>query len=97
MRKVPITHKARLRKWQAPTRRPMSNPKQIRKGASGGEGVLLCLAVFQLWRSHSSRVISFNDSLECTPDLHPRHPRRLVAGAVRRDELSVRTTATRQL
>ena len=86
MRKVPITGKAPLRRWQVQMRRLMSNPKQIRKGASGGEPALLSLGPFRQRRRR--RAISFNGSLECTRDQHLRHhPRRRAAGAEQQDEL----------
>ena len=93
MRKVPITGKAPLRRWQVPTPRLMSNPKQIRKGASGGARALLWLVLFRL-RRHRRRVTSFNGSSERARDRHLcRRPRRLAVGAVQHDELPVRTTA----
>src|SRR6266480_5796662 len=93
MRKVLITGKAPLRRWQVQMPRLMSNPKQIRKGASGGERALLWLVPFRL-RRHRRRAISFNGSLERARDRHLCRPlRRLAAGAVQHDEHPVRTTA----
>src|SRR5438270_4577248 len=93
MRKVPITGKVPLRRWQVQMPRLMSNPKQIRKGASGGERALLWLVPFRL-RRHRRRVTSFNGSLERARDRHLCRPlRRLAAGAEQHDELPVRTAA----
>jgi len=71
----------------------MSNPKPIRKGASGGERALLWLAPFRL-RRHQHRATFSNGSLEDTRDRRLRRRlRRLADGAVQHDELPVRTTA----
>jgi len=73
--------------------RLMSNPKPIRKGASGGERALLWLAPFRL-RRHQRRATFSNVSLEDTLDRRlRRHPRRRpVADAEQQhDELPIRT------
>jgi len=93
MRKVPITGKAPLRRWQVQMPRLTSNPKQIRKGASGGERALLWLVPFRL-RRHRRRVTFSNGSLEDTRDrrLRRRSRRRPVADAEQQhDELPIRT------
>src|SRR5438046_3764918 len=85
MRKVPITGKAPLHRWQVQMRRLMSNPKQIRKEACDGELVLLWLGPFR--RRLRRRAISFNGSLERIRDRHLCHlPRRRAAGAEPHDE-----------
>src|SRR6266403_4551047 len=92
MRKVPITGKAPLRRWQVQMPRLMSNPKQIHKGASGGGRVFLWLALFRL-RRHRRRVTSFNGSLEDTRDRRlRRRPRRPAVDAEQQhDEPPIRT------
>jgi hypothetical protein len=71
----------------------MSNPKQIRKEASGGERALLWLAPFRL-RRHRRRVTSFNGSSERARDrrLRRRPRRRPAADAEQQhDEPPIRT------
>jgi hypothetical protein len=91
MRKVPITGKAPLRRWQVQTHRLMSNRKPILRGACDGEPVLLRLGRFRQRRRR--RATFFNGSLEYTRDrrLRRRPPRR-AAGVEHHDELSARTT-----
>jgi hypothetical protein len=70
----------------------MSNLKQIRKEAFGGEGVLPWLGPFRLRRQR--RATFSNDSLEHARDrrLRRRPPRRPAAGAEQQhDELPIRT------
>jgi len=89
MRKVPITGKAPLRRWQVQTHRLMSNRKPILRGACDGEPVLLRLGRF---RQRPPRpATSFNGSLECIRSLRLR-PHRPAAGAEQQDEFPVRTT-----
>ena len=89
MRKVPITGKAPLPRWQVPTRRLMSNPKQIRKERCDDEPALLWLA--PCLRRPLRPATSFNGSLECIRSLRLR-PHRPAAGAEQQDEFPVRTT-----
>ena len=92
MRKVPITRKALLCRWQVPTPRLMSNPKQIRKERCDGEPALLWLA--PCLRRPPRLATSFNGSLECIRSRRlRRRPRRPAAGAEQHDEPPVRTTA----
>ncbi len=91
MRKVPITGKAPLRRWQVQTHRLMSNRKPILRGACDGEPVLLRLGPFRQRRRR--RATFFNGSLEYTRDRRlRRRPPRQAAGAEQQDEFSVRTT-----
>ena len=86
MRKVPITGKAPLRRWQVQTHRLMSNRKPILRGACDGEPVLLRLGRFRQRRRR--RATFFNGSLEYTRDRRlRRRPRRRAAGAEQQDEL----------
>ena len=99
MRKVPITGKAPLHRWQVQMRRLMSNPKQIRKEACDGGRVLLWLAPFPL-RRHRRRVTSFNGSSERARDRRlRRRPRRRPAAGVEQqhDELPIRTITARRI
>src|SRR6266404_877521 len=89
MRKVPITGKAPLPRWQVPTRRLMSNPKQIRKERCDDEPALLWLA--PCLRRPPRPATSFNGSLECIRSLRLR-PRRRADGAEQQDEFPVRPT-----
>ena len=92
MRKVPITGKAPLRRWQVPTPRLMSNRKPTRKERCDGEPALLWLALFRL-RRHRRHVTFSNGSLEDTRDRRlRRRPRRPAADAEQQhDELPIRT------
>jgi len=89
MRKVPITGKAPLRRWQVPTPRLMSNRKPTRKERCDGEPALLWLAL--CLRRPPRPATSFNGSLECIRSLRLR-PHRPAAGAEQQDEFPVRTT-----
>jgi hypothetical protein len=81
-----------LRRWQARTHRLMSNRKQILKGKSGGERVLLWPERFRL--RHQPPAISFNGSLEYARDRHlRRRPRRPVVGADPHNESPIGNTA----
>ena len=81
-----------LRRWQAQTHRLMSNRKQILKGKSGGERVLLWPERFRL--RHQPPATSFNGSLERTRDRRlRRRPRRPAVGADTHNESPIRNTA----
>src|SRR5262245_19486077 len=93
-KKVRLSRKLALHKWQARTLRQMSNRKQILKAKCVGEA-LRRPALFPL-RHRQLPVISFKNSLEYIPARRPHllHPNRLAAGVEHHhDEHPTRTIA----